>query len=327
MRRREFNALLAGAALFPFAARAEQDVRKIGVLMAGAESAPDNQARLTAFRQGLAALGWKEGDNIQIVYRWSAGKRELIQKYTEELIALRPDAILANSTPVVTAFKKLNSTVPIVFALDIDPVGLGHVASISRPGGNITGFTFIDPALIGKWIALLKEVAPGLKQATLLFSGRVMPSYQRFLHEVRSDLRTGDVELKGVSVATTEEMEEAIAALAREPGNGLLIGPDPFNQVRIKELAQITREKRLPTISVYRPFVNAGGLMAYGPDTSDIFRRSAGYIDRVLKGANPGELPIQEPTKFEFIVNLKTAKALDISVSPSLLALADEVIE
>jgi putative ABC transport system substrate-binding protein len=330
MRRRDVLAVLGAApfAFSPFAARAQQSrMRTIGILMAGAESASENQPRVAALQKGLAELGWRDGENIRLVYRWSEGKRDLVEQYAKELVALAPDMILANSTPVVTAFKKLNPHVPVVFALDIDPVGLGHVESISRPGGNTTGFTFIDPDLIGKWVSLLRDLVPGIAEARLLFNPRTMFPYTRFLQHVRTARTAGDVELKAMAVGTTEEMQAAIDTLAKTPKAGLLFGPDPFNQVRIKDIAQITTRNRLPTISVYRSFVSEGGLMSYGPDTADVFRQAAGYIDRILKGANPGELPVQAPVKYELAINLKTAKALGIAVSPVLLARADEVIE
>jgi putative ABC transport system substrate-binding protein len=299
----------------------------VGVLMAGDESAPDNQKRIAAFRQGLAELGWKDGKNVHLVYRWSAGKSELIRQYAEELVALAPDVILANSTPVVAVFKSITTSIPIVFALAIDPVGLGHVQSLSHPGGNITGFTFINPELIGKWMELLKEIAPNTTQAAVLFDPATSPFYDNFVRELDGARQPGAIELVAMPVGRGAEMEAAIKTLAQRPGSGLLFGPDPFNQVHINEIAQLEAQNRLPTISVYRPFVVAGGLMAYGPDTADVFRRSAAYVERILKGAKPADLPVQQPVKFELIINLKTAKTLGLEVPPTLIAQADEVIE
>jgi putative ABC transport system substrate-binding protein len=298
--------------------------------MAGSENSDENAPRVAAFRKALAELGWKDGDNIRIEYRWSAGKRELIQQYAKELVALAPDVILANlanSTPVISAFKSMTSSIPVVFALSMDPVGLGHVKSLSQPGGNFTGFTFIDPELIGKWMGLLRDVVPGLTQAALLFNPTTVHAYIKFVEQVQARHRTGAVELVSLPVRTAGEMEAAITALGKRPGSGLMIGPDPFNQVRLKQIAQLTLQARLPTVSVYRPFVAAGGLMMYGPDTADIFRRSAEYVDRVLKGASPADLPVQQPNKFEFAVNLKIAKALGLTVPLTLQATADQVIE
>jgi putative tryptophan/tyrosine transport system substrate-binding protein len=331
MRRRGFVTLLGGAmaASLPIVvhAQAAGALRKVGVLLSGVESDPDSQVRIAAFRRGFADLGWKEGEDVHIEYRWSAGKSELIRQYAEELVALAPDVILANSTPVIVMLKSMTNSIPIVFALATDPVGLGHVESLSRPGGNLTGFTFIDPALIGKWIGLMKEVMPSVARAGLLFNPGTTPFYPRWIREVEAINQSVTIELVAMPVASNAEMETAIAALAQQPGSSLMIGPDPFNVVRIKAIAQLAAQNRLPAISVYRPFAVEGGLMAYGPDTADIFRRSAGYVDRILKGASPAELPVQQPDKFEFVVNLKAARALGLTVPGTVTALADEVIE
>jgi putative ABC transport system substrate-binding protein len=295
--------------------------------MAGEESAPENRPRIAAFREGLAQLGWKDFENVHIEYRWSAGKEELIRQYAAELTALRPNVIVANSTPAVAALKAITTSIPIVCALVIDPVGLGFVQSLSRPGGNITGFTFINPELIGKWLALLKDVAPGTNSAALLFDPATSPVYYNFLRDMKAARRPDAMEVTPIPVASSEDLASAMNALARTPGTSLVIGPDPFNQVYIKEIAQLAMQNRLPAISVYRPFVKEGGLMAYGPDTADIFRRAASYVDRILKGAKPEELPVQQPTKFEFVLNLKTANAFGLPVPLTLQAIADEVIE
>jgi putative ABC transport system substrate-binding protein len=331
MRRREFIAILGvTATLFPCAVRAQRaggGIRKLGVLMAGSENADENRPRIAAFRQALAELGWRDGDNIRIEYRWSTGKNELIRQYAEELVALAPDVILANSTPVITMLKRMTASIPVVFALNMDPVGHGHVQSLSRPGGNFTGFTFVDPELVGKWMVLLRDVAGGITRAAVLFGPAMVATYDRFARELAAVRQEGAIELVTMHVGNDREMETAIKAFAQNPGGGLLIGPDPFNQVRLKHIAQLAAESRLPTVSVYRPFVADGGLMAYGPNTADIFRRSAGYVDRILKGARPADLPVQQPDTFEFSINLKTARALGLSIPPSVLALADEVIE
>ena len=302
-------------------------VALLAARLAPLESSAENAPRIAAFRQALTELGWRNGENVHVDYRWSAGKSELIQQYTRELVALSPDVILANSTPIISAFKSMTSSIPVVFALAMDPVGLGHVKSLARPGGNFTGFTFIDPELIGKWMGLLKDVVPGLTQTALVFNPDTVHAYTKFVPEVQAAHRPGDTELIPLPVRSTDEMETAIKALAQRPGSALMIGPDPFNQVRLKQIAQLALQVRLPTISVYRPFVGDGGLMAYGPDTADIFRRSAAYVDRILKGAKPDELPVQQPNKFEFIINLKAAKTLGLAVPPALFATADEVIE
>jgi putative ABC transport system substrate-binding protein len=328
MRRRQFIALLGAAATTGFPARAQRaGTRRIGVLLSGLESDPDSRMRIAAFRRGLADLGWKEGETVQVEYRWAAGKSELIAQYAAELVALAPDVILANSTPVLATFKGLTRTIPVVFALAVDPVGMRQVDSLARPGGNFTGFTFIDPALIGKWTDLLKDVSPATARAGLVFNPATSPFYPNLVQQIEAARQPGDIEVIALPAANSAEMEAAIATLARQPGSSLLVGPDPFIVVRIKAIAQLTVQHRLPAISVYRPFTAEGGLMSYGPDTAEIFRRAAGYIDRILKGANPAELPVQQPDKFEFAINLKTAKALGLSVPPTLSATADEVIE
>ena len=329
MKRREFIALLAGAAAWPLAARAQRarGMPKVGVLMPGANSDPDSQARIAAFRQGFADLGWKDGENVHIEYRWADGKTEVIRRYAEELVALAPDVILTNSTPCIEALKKVTGSIPIVFALANDPVGLGHVKSLSHPGGNITGFTFMNPEMIGKWVGMLRDVAPGITRAALLFNPSTAPFYPNFLHEIEATRQPGAIELVPTPAATPTEMEAAIDALAQKPGSSLMIGPDVFNIFHIKQIAQVAMKNRLLAISAYRQFAIEGGLMAYGPDTADIFRRSAGYVDRILKGAHVADLPVQEPIKFEFIVNLQTAKAFGLTMPSGLLSIADEVIE
>jgi putative tryptophan/tyrosine transport system substrate-binding protein len=329
MRRREFIVGLGGAAVaWPLASRAQQrggSVPKVGFLMGIAENSPDGARRIAAFRRGMAELGWKEGDNVHIEYRWAAGDIELIQRHAQELVALAPNVILANSTPAIEALKKNTSSIPIVCALVIDPVGLGFVKSLSRPGGNITGFTFIDPELIGKWVGLLRDVAPGFTQASVLYNAKTTPFYRDFVRDAAR--QWGATDLSEALVTTADEIDAVISALAAKPGSGLIIGPDPFTSLYLKQIAQLAAQKRLPTVSVHRQFVVQGGLMAYGPDTADIFRRSAVYIDRILKGANPADLPVQQPTKFELTINRKTASALDIEVPARLLFTADEVIE
>jgi putative tryptophan/tyrosine transport system substrate-binding protein len=294
--------------------------------MAGSEGSPENAPRIAAFTQALTALGWREGDNVQIKYRWSAGKNELVEQYAKELVDNAPDVILANSTTVISAFKRRTESIPVVFALAMDPVGLGQIKSLAHPGGNFTGFTFIDPELIGKWMELLGDVAPGLTQAAILFNPDTMNPYPNFIREVQRTQKSR-ISIKPIPVRTTDEMMSAMQRLAELPGCGLMIGPDPFNNVHLKQIAELATGLRLPTISVYRSYVTLGGLMAYGPDVADVFRRSAAYVDRILKGEKPADLPVQQPNKFEFTINLKTAKALGLVIPPTLLATADETIE
>jgi putative tryptophan/tyrosine transport system substrate-binding protein len=329
MRRREFITLVGGAVTSPLLAHAQQtrDMRTVGVILSSGESDAEGQARIAAFRQGFEELGWKDRQNIRIEYRWVAGKNDLIGQYAQEIVALRPDVILANGTGVVAALQKITSTIPIVCALVNDPVGLGFVKSLARPGGNITGFTYIDPDMITKWMGLLKDVKPDLNRAALLFNPATAAYYRTFLAEIETSRSAAPLDLAAMPVGSPEEMERTINALGQRPGSSLIIPPDAFLVVRIPRIAQLAADNRLPAISIYRPFAVAGGLMSYGPDTADIFRRSAAYMDRILKGASPAGLPVQQPTKFDFVVNLKAARDLGLNLPPTLLALANEVIE
>jgi putative ABC transport system substrate-binding protein len=327
MRRREFISLVGGtAAAWPLAARA-QAMRKLGVLMIVADNDPDSNRRIAAFQEGLRDVGWRDGQNIHIEYRWAAGRPELIHQYAQELVAHAPDVILANGTNVIAELKQLTRSIPIVCALLIDPVNFGFVESLSHPGGNITGFGFINPELIGKWTALLKDTAPGATKAALLHNPKITPFYPRFLRKLAATPQSAALEVVATAVETVDDLQTTIEALGRTPGASLIIGPDAFMIGHMDKVAQLAAQNRLPGISVYRQFVMEGGLISYGPDVADIFRRSAGYVDRILKGANPADLPVQQPTKFECVVGRKAATALGLELSPSLLAIADEVIE
>ena len=330
MRRREFTGLVAGtAAAWSLAARAQQPrpVRKIGVLMIVTENDPDSTPRIAAFRHGLQDLGWRDGENIRIEYRWAAGQPELIPRYAQELVALAPDVTVANGTAAVAALKPLTRSIPIVFAVVVDPVGFGFIDSLSRPGGNITGFSSINPEMIGKWTGLLKDAAPNLKRAGFLYNSKTTPWHAKLLREFAAAPQSAALEIVPATVETVDQLQTSIETLARTPGTGLIIGFDAFMIRYMHKLAELAAANRLPGISVYRQFVVQGGLMSYGPDIPDIFRRVAGYIDRILKGAKPADLPVQQPTKFEFVVNQKAAAALGLTLSPTLLSLADEVIE
>src|SRR5581483_7711881 len=321
MNRRKFLILSTIAGLYPVTARSQGPRRTIGVLMAGSEGSAENAPRIAAFRKALAELGWRDGDNVDITYRWSAGKNELVQQYAKELVERTPDVILANSTTVISELKRRTESIPVVFALAMDPVGLGQIKSLSHPGVTFTG-----PELIGKWMELLGDVAPGLSQAGILFNTETMNPYPNFVREVQ-ETQKSKISLKLVPVRTNEDLTSAMQTFAASPGSGLIIGPDPFNQVHLKQMAELAIKLRLPTVSVYRSYVTAGGLMAYGPDVADVFRRSAAYVDRVLRGEKPADLPVQQPNKFEFIINLKTAKALSLAIPPTLIATSDETIE
>jgi putative tryptophan/tyrosine transport system substrate-binding protein len=327
MRRREVVAGIASAiAAWPRPAHAQTSAMStIGALITPTERDQETQARLEALRRGLAELGWREGENLRIEYRFGGGDNERISAYAAELVAHTPRLIIANGTPAAAALRRATRSIPVIFALVVDPVGAGYVASMSRPGGNATGFTFIEMSLVGKWAEMLKGVAPATTRAALLHNPAVTPYATVYLKSPEAARLA--VPVLDAPVRDASEAEAVIAGIAREPGASLLIPPDPLNVVLLERYAQLAEQHRLPALSVYRRFATYGGLMAYGPDTLDIFRRAATYVDRILKGANPAELPVQAPTKFELALNLKTAKSLELVVPPSLLALADEVIE
>jgi putative ABC transport system substrate-binding protein len=327
MRRRDVLALAAGAALSSRVARAQPSgVRRVGLLMGGrGEADPEGQARLAVVRSGLRDLGWEEGRNLHLELRWAAGDRTQIDAHAADLVRLNPDVIVGNSTPAIAALAKATRSIPIVFAQLVDPVGLGFVASLARPGGNVTGFTFVDLDLVAKWPEVLKEAVPGVRRTGLLFNPDSTPFYRDFLRQLES--RGASSGLYAVPVKALGEIEPAIADLAREPGGGLVVPPNPFIGSNRKLVAELAQKHKVPSISVYRDYAEAGGLMSYGPDSLDIFRRSTEYVDRILKGANPADLPVQAPTKYELVVNLKAAKAIGLEVAPSFLVRADEVIE
>jgi putative tryptophan/tyrosine transport system substrate-binding protein len=327
--RRQSLSALGGAVAWPFAARAQQatGVRRVAFLHPYAENDPEVLVRVVAFREGLEALGWIENRNIRIEHRYSGADLGRIRAYATELVSSAPDLIVGSGTPIIAALKQATDTIPIVFNVVNDPVGQGFVASLSRPGGNITGFTFIDFPLIGKWLEMIKEIAPGVRRVTFMFNPATTPFYPAFLRELGRVPETLAVELSASPVHDEAEVEEAIAAFAREPGDGLIAAPDAFINNHRRVIMALTEQHRLPAIWGLREFVTEGALISYGPDTADIVRRSATYVDRILKGENPANLPVQAPTKYELAINLKTAKALGLEVPPTLLARADEVIE
>jgi putative tryptophan/tyrosine transport system substrate-binding protein len=328
MRRREFITLLGGAAAWPLAARAQQSdrMRRIAVLMNNAEDDPEGQTRAAAFRQGLQTLGWNEGKNLSIDWYWTAGDVGRIRGDVTQLAAHPPDIIVANGSLLSEALQVIRS-IPIVFVLVNDPVGQGFISSLARPGGNVTGFTFIEYAMFGKSLELLKKVAPALTRVGFIFNPEMSAYYDQFLPTFETDARQYSIKLTVARVSTKAEIDAAVAELAAAPGGGLMVAPDAYTLVNRDLIVQSTAQHRLPAIYSYRQLVKEGGLMSYGPETSDIFRRSASYVDRILKGANPAELPAQAPAKFEFAINLKTATTLGLTVPPTVIALADEVIE
>jgi len=327
MRRREFITALGGvAAGWPLAARAQQP-RLIGVLMGASESDPVSQARLAAFRSSLQELGWTEGRNVRFEARWSGGNIERARAFAAELVKLAPDVILSHGTLSIVELKSVAQSIPLVFVIVNDPVAQGIVPSVAHPGGNITGFSFLDYSMIGKALGLLKEMAPAVNRVGLMFNPDDYPYYEVYLRTFQEQRQALSVDVTAMRVHSDAEIEAAINLFAAKPGGGIIAAPSTFVLVHRQAIIQQAMQSRLPAVMSFREAVAEGGLMSYGPDQTDIFRRSAAYVDRVLKGAHPGDLPVQAPTKFELIIDLKTAKSLGLSVSTNLLAIADEVIE
>ena len=326
MRRREFIAVLGGAALaMPLAARAQERVRRIGVLVNLAEGDAAGQTFVTGFRQALQELGWVDGRNARIDMRWGGGNREHYRKYAAELAALAPDVIFAATTDAVVSVQQASPTVPVVFVGAIDPVGSGLITSMARPGGNATGFTIFEYAIAAKWLELLKEVAPGVTRAAVLRDANVASGIGQFA-AIQAVTPVG-IELSAIGLRDANEVEQAIAAFARDPNGGLIVTASGFGSNNPELIAKLAIRHNLPAIYPFRYSVRAGGLICYGPDYLDQYRRAAAYVDRILKGEKPANLPVQAPTKYELAINLKTAKAIGVTVPPSLLARADEVIE
>jgi putative tryptophan/tyrosine transport system substrate-binding protein len=329
MKRRAFITLLGGAAAaWPLAARAQQpaQVRRIGVLLPFAEDHPVGQARVAAFVQGLRQLGWTDGHNVRIDYRWSAGDSDNIRKFASELIALGPDVVMAFTSAAVTALRQATSTVPIVFAVVADPVGAGYVESLARPGGNVTGFAAQEYAVGGKWMELLKEIVPRLTRVAVLRDSAIAAGPGQF-GALQAVAPSFGVELRPIDLHDPSGIEHGIAAFAKGPNNGLIVTGSPSATLHRNLIITLAARHKLPAIYYERSFADAGGLISYGPDFIDQCRRAAGYVDRILKGERPADLPVQAPTKYELVINLKTAKALGLQIPDKLLALADEVIE
>jgi putative ABC transport system substrate-binding protein len=327
IRRREFMILVgAAAAAWPRAAHAQQPdrVRRVGVLMGIADDF-EGQARMAVFRQALQALGWTEGRNVQFIYRWSGGDVARARQFAKELLDLRSDVILTNSTPVTVAVRDTTRTAPAVFVQVSDPVGAGVVQSLARPRGNLTGFTNFDPSTAGKWLELLKRLAPNITRVAYLFNPNTGP----LLYAKAVDTTAPSVSIKSIPAAVHNavEIERALEQIARESDSALLVLPDLFNATNRQSIITLAARYRLPAVYPFRYFVTSGGLMSYGTELLDTYRQAASYIDRILRGERPGDLPVQQPTKFEFAINLQTAKALGLEVPPTLLARADEVIE
>ena len=326
--RREFITLLGGAAVWPVAAPAQQpnSVRRIGALMPLAGDDPVGQARVAAFLQGLRESSWTNGGNLRIDYRWSTGDDDRIRRDSAELVALAPDVILATGSAAVGALLRLTRTIPIVFPIAIDPVGAGFVESLARPGGNTTGFIFFEYGLSGKWIELLKEIAPRVTRAAI-FRDTTIAAGSGQLGAIQSVAPSLGVELNPLGVRDVGEIERAIVSFARAPNSGLIVTGSPLALIHRDLIVTLATQHKLPAVYYDRVFITAGGLISYGPDILDQYRRAAGYVDRILKGEKPADLPVQAPTKYELVINLKTAKALGLDIPPTLLARADEVIE
>jgi ABC-type uncharacterized transport system substrate-binding protein len=327
MQRREFITLLGGAVAWPLAARAEQpqQMRRVGVLLPAVANDPDYQARVGAFMQALALLGWTDGRNVRIETRWGAGDADRHRQYAAELVALAPDVIVAATSVSVAALQQITRTIPIVFVQVIDPVGTGLVIGLARPGGNTTGFTIFEYGLSPKWLALLKEIAPHVTRAAVLRDPTVAAQIG-LLGGIQSVAPSLRMELSLIDNRDAGEMERAVAAFAREPNGGQIVFGG-FIFLNRELMITLAARHRLPTVYTERAFVTAGGLTSYGPDRVEQYRQAAGYVDRILKGEKPADLPVQAPTKYELVINLKTAKALGLDVPPTLLARADEVIE
>jgi putative ABC transport system substrate-binding protein len=323
--RRKFFITLGGAAAWPVAARA-QAMRRIGVLMGLVAGDPEAQSRVLAFENGLRELGWVKGRNLSIEYRW-AGDGNVLRDHAAELLAMAPDLILCNSTPVTVALREQSGAVPFVFTQVVDPVGQGLVPNLAHPGGDVTGFTSFEFSIGTKWLEALKQTAPRVTRVALVFNPKSAPYADLFLRPVEAAAPSFSVSPIAAAVRDPADVDRVFEALAREPSGGLMVLPDISMTNYRERIIALAARHRVPAIYPFRFFAESGGLMSYGTDVAEVFRRVAGYVDRILKGTSPGELPIQAPNKYELVINLKTAKALDLKVPPMLLARADEVLE
>jgi putative tryptophan/tyrosine transport system substrate-binding protein len=330
MKRREFIALAASAAVsVPFAVRGQQAGRSplVGVLMASARSSTEYEGLFAAFNEGLRALGWRDGENVTIETRWGGFDVDLTKRAAKDLVALKPDLIVSSTTPTTQALAEETRTIPIVFVNLVDPIGSGFVASLPRPGANLTGLVNNEPTMTGKWLEMLKEIAPATERVAFLFSPVTAPYAENFLKPLDAVAqRVGVLPIRS-PVNNDTELSSAVAEFARMADGSIAVMPDSFMVARTDRVIALAMQYRLPLISPYRFYTERGGLLSYGPDIADNYRRAAGYVDRILKGEKPGELPVQAPVKFESIINSKAAKALGLTVPPTLLATADEVIE
>jgi putative tryptophan/tyrosine transport system substrate-binding protein len=330
IQRRELIVALGGAAAWPLAVRAQQDdrVRRLAVMMGGRnDTDPEGRAWFAAFRQAIQELGWVEGRNFRVDLRWVAGDVDRMRAIAKEFVDLKPDVMLAGSTPSVVALLQGTRTIPIVFVNLADPVGTGVVTSLARPGGNATGFAGYEYSLAGKWLEMLKEIAPAVTRVALPFNPETAPYAQYYVSFIEASAPAFGVTVNTASIRSISDIEAAIAAQAREPGGGLVVLPDSFTFSNRAPLMALAARHRLPAIYALRGQAVDGGLLSYGPDTVDLYRRAASYVDRILKGDKPADLPVQNPIKYELVLNLKTAKAMGLTIPESFIVRADEVIE
>jgi putative tryptophan/tyrosine transport system substrate-binding protein len=330
MRRRQFLALLGSMAIgcpADVVAQKPDRVRRIGVLMPTTAGTAIGLRRVKIFTQALQDLGWTDGQNTRIDYRWPGGDIEQIQSLAKELVSSRPDVLVGFGQAPTAALQQATRTIPIVFGMSIDPVAQGIVENLARPGGNATGFFATEPSLGGKWLELLKEIVPGLRRVAIIFNPETSTGGTSYLHSVETAAPLFSVDATGAQVHRAGDIELAISSLVREPGGGLIVLPDAFTLSNLKQIIELAARYKLPAIYAVRDYANEGGLMTYGTDAVELYRRAASYVDQILKGANPANLPVQAQTKFGLVINLKTAKALGLTVPPSFLDRADEVIE
>jgi len=329
MRRRDFITLIGAATTWPLALRAQQPerLRRISVLLGVPENDPETNSRVRAFRLGMRDAGWVEGRNVQIEFRYAGTDPDAIKKHVGELIRLAPDVIVANSSPVMALLRPATNSIPIIFVVVNYPVGQGFIPNLARPGGNVTGFSFIEPEIVGKWIDLLSDVKPDLSRVALMYNPDTAAYYDAYLRAFKALPRQSKVEVDAAPLRSAAEIEQAVAKVARDERSGLIVAADPYTTAMREVILKSAEQHRVLLLAPYRQFAVDGGLMSYGPDTGDIFRRSSSYVDRILKGELPGNLPAQSPDKFELVINLKTAKALGLSIRESFVQLADEVIE
>jgi len=330
MRRRDFMTLVGGAATaWPLAARAQQAqrMRRIGVLIGFAETDPDVKSWFAAFRGALAKLGWTEGSNFRIELRWAGDDLDKMKTFAKELVDLRPDAVLSVTTPVTDTLVRETQTIPIVIVTVADPISSGFVTNVGRPGGNVTGFALYEPSMGGKWLELLRRIAPGVARVALLFNPTTSVPIKFYMASIQAAASSFTVQASTAPVHAQDEIEGVIAALAGNPGAGLIVMPDLFNTINRDLIIAVAARFRVPAIYFFRSFADSGGLISYGPDFAEQYPRAADYIDRILKGEKPGDLPIQMPVKVPLIINLRTANALGLDVPLGLLNAADEIIE